>query len=371
MSTARRAVVSQDRGRSRGVTPSSAASLGDVPGAPAGWIIVPGKGALLAPRTVPCAFPSLAHMDSAVENVHARMRSVEGLADGTIAWTAVAYRVFRRFLVSTGEHRTFLSGELEAQMRVLEGWIAWMRDGGRTRVTINNYWRALSLIFARLNQQQGTVNPLVFLPTPKFSPRQARCLTRDAAARVLGFVHHHQWSSRFEQARNFALVGLLLLAGLRRGEAAALKYGHVNLSARTIHIASGKGRYGGKSRTCYMTPQLQDILTAYERERGRRPTSGEAYLLAVRGDGGISGAAIRHLFERISAALDLPVTPHTCRHTYATLLRESGVSDRVAMDLLGHTSLEILQRYSHVFSGEHARAAERLVLDIDSPTASD
>jgi site-specific recombinase XerD len=52
------------------------------------------------------------------------------------------------------------------------------------------------------------------------------------------------------------------------------------------------------------------------------------------------------------------------RHTYATILRQAGVPDRLSMDLLGHASLSMLQRYSHVESGEHRAAVERLVLDL-------
>jgi site-specific recombinase XerD len=35
------------------------------------------------------------------------------------------------------------------------------------------------------------------------------------------------------------------------------------------------------------------------------------------------------------------------------------------MDLLGHRSLEMLQRYSHVESGEHLKEAARLHLDVE------
>ena len=78
--------------------------------------------------------------------------------------------------------------------------------------------------------------------------------------------------------------------------------------------------------------------------------------------------AIRHLFRRIASGTGTPVTPHMLRHTYATLLRQTGVADRVAMDLLGHASLDMLQRYSHVEDGEAAHAATLLRLDVDVPS---
>jgi integrase len=336
--------------------------------ADAGWILVPGKGALFAPRTIPLAFPSLAHFDEAVAQAQARMRKVEGLNVATVKWAGTAYKMFRRFLQSAAQHRErFLSGDLEAQQRILEAWIAWLRDDTRSSVTINNYWRGLSAVTARINRERGMVNPLVFLPVPKFSRRQPRHLTRDAAERVLTFVQHHQWSSRFEQARNLALIGFLLLAGMRRAEVTRLNFADVSVANRTIRIVKGKGRYGGKDRTCYMTPQLRSILGAYEAQRATLRTASPAYLLTVRGDRGISAAVIRHVLQRVSEALNLPVTPHALRHTYATLLRQSGVADRLAVDLMGHTSLEMLQRYSHIYSGELAQAVEKVILDVDIP----
>ncbi|SRR5581483_1852553 len=338
-------------------------------GAEAGWVIASSKGAFLAPRTIPLAFPSLVHLDDAVVKAHARMRAIEGLNEATVRWTGTSYRMFRRFLIADAKYRNgFLGGELEAQMRILEAWIGWLREDGRTSVTVNNYWRGLSLVFARINRERGMVNPLIFLAAPRFSRRQARYLTRDAAERVVKFVQHHQWSSSFEQARNLAIVGLLLLAGLRRAEAVRLNFAHVSVANSTLLIVKGKGRYGGKDRTCYMTPQLRSILTSYEQQRRGLETASPSYLLTVHGDRGISAAVIRHLLQRVSEALDLPVTPHALRHTYATLLRQSGVADRISIDLMGHTSLETLQRYSHVYSGEHAAAVEKVILDIEVPS---
>ena len=335
----------------------------------AGWQIVPGRGALLAPRTVPLAFPSVSHLDERVVAAQTRMGNVDGLSEQTIAWTVTVYRIFRRFLIEESAAQPFIGGELDAQLRVLEQWIAWLRDHGRSRATVNNHWRALSLIFVRINREAGMVNPLVFLPTPKFPRREARYLTRLAAEQVLTFVQHHQWGSTFEQARNFALVGLLLFAGLRRSEATKLRFGDVNLEEGTIHVQQGKGRYGGKDRTSYMTPQLRRILSAYVVARASRRANNPAFLLSVRRDAPIGAGAVQHIFRGISRALGTSVTPHALRHTYATLLRQAGVPDRIAMDLLGHSSLQMLQRYSHVYNGEREAAAGRLVLDIDVSAA--
>jgi integrase len=165
--------------------------------------------------------------------------------------------------------------------------------------------------------------------------------------------------------RDLAIVGCMVLAGLRRGEVVQLRSADVNRIARTIRIERGKGRDGGKTRVAYMPPQLVMMLAAYDAEREAGGfAAATPYFLTVRGTA-IADGAIRRLFARMRAKTGIHVSPHMLRHTYVTLLRQAGVADRLTMDLAGHSSLAMTQRYSGVFSGEHLAAANTLRLDVD------
>ncbi len=52
--------------------------------------------------------------------------------------------------------------------------------------------------------------------------------------------------------------------------------------------------------------------------------------------------------------------PHDARHTAATLLLEQGVDIRVVQEILGHSSLAVTKRYTHVTSKLSRAAAERM-----------
>lgn len=312
----------------------------------------------------PFQFPTLLSLDEAAKVATARMRDVEGLQKSTIVWAWSAYRAFRTFVVTDGRDRTFLSGDLQVQGGVLEEWVAAGRRRGLSRVTLNNSWRALRLLLTRVSAQKGMLNPLTFFDAPRFTRSLPRVLPRPIAAKVLSVVRNHQWRDGFERNRQAVTVGLMLLAGLRRGEVLRLQNGDLDAEARTIRVSRGKGRDGGRDRTAYMPPQLAEMVRAYVHERGRRRLVSPAFLVTAT-DRPIGLGVLRRLFRIVSTGVGSPVSPHCLRHSFATLLRQAGVHDRVAMELMGHRSLQMLQRYSHVFDGEDLAAAERLVLDLD------
>jgi site-specific recombinase XerD len=52
--------------------------------------------------------------------------------------------------------------------------------------------------------------------------------------------------------------------------------------------------------------------------------------------------------------------PHDARHTAATLLLEQGVDIRVVQEILGHSSIAVTKRYTHVTSKLSRDAADRM-----------
>jgi len=313
----------------------------------------------------PMQFPSLAHFVDASEQVIGAAASVEGLSSTTIQWMRGCVRIFASYLRLSGSDRAFLSGDIQRQGIVLEEWLSSLRARSLSRTTIRTYWNALHAVCARLQRRHRLANPFAYFQSPQLAPLQPRFLTRANAERLLLVTSNYRWRTQLQRTRNTAIVGLMLLAGLRRGEVLRLFVSDVDLDSGTLHVRHGKGRHGGKDRTAYAPPQLQEILRGYLRERDRARRTHPELITSARVDAPIRATGIKRLFEALSRITQTRVSPHMLRHTYATLLRASGVSDRVAMDLMGHASLTMLKRYSHVYDGEYADAARKLRLDVD------
>lgn len=320
----------------------------------------------LIPAPLPLTFPSIAHMDDRLLAVIADAHAAGGRKVTTCRWVRASYRSFRTFLLETNAEGRFVRGDVREQVALLRGWIAWLRQRQMAPSALNAVWRGLYTAFRWANRVDGTLNPCPFVPDP---PRVGRLnpqfLPRHAAAGVLAFVNTHGWPTDFERVRNVAIVGLMMLAGLRFGEVLRLRAKYVDTRNGTITIINGKGpNDGGKERVVYMPPQLLRILRAYEESREDTGRTCVTYLTQAAADRAIGEIAIRALFKRISAAMNMRVTPHMLRHTFATLCRQGDVPDRLAMELLGHTSLSMLQRYSHVEDGEVRAAAQRVRVDV-------
>jgi site-specific recombinase XerD len=255
------------------------------------------------------------------------------------------------------------------QVRILDAWVSAMRDEGKARSTVNTRWRAMRAVFKRIAEQDGVINPFLFIRAPHPGDARLECLTPDAAAQVVLFALNEPARPTFVRTRNAALLGVMLLAGLRKRETLSLRIADVDMREEQITVRAGKGRHGGKPRTVPITDQLLSLCSAYISAREEHDKAAEsagviAFFVGTRGTRALSDTTLKRVFARISRATGIHVSPHMLRHTFCTLLSRSGVPDRLAREAMGHADLRMLQRYQHVYPGELATEMRKLHLDL-------
>jgi len=171
------------------------------------------------------------------------------------------------------------------------------------------------------------------------------------------------WSS-FRNARDLAIVGLMLMHGLRSGEVLALNPEDVLLSEAQLRVR-GKGN---KLRYLPLAPETTQLIDHYLRLE--RPNPCSAALFAVlkgpaRGTR-MTPAGIRSLFRhhRSTSGVQL-ANPHRFRHTFACDMVRAGMSLPALMQLMGHADIETTLRYVKVTPQEvylqYARAVAQCV----------
>jgi integrase len=171
-------------------------------------------------------------------------------------------------------------------------------------------------------------------------------------------------TARRHQSGNFYLF--LLETGLRNGEARALRWSDIDLETQVARIHAtiaynreGKQiiREGTKShreRRLLLRRETVTMLRKTQLQQRKRfleggiPWSQDA-LVFDRGNGNfISNSQLAIDLKEICTFAEIrPVTAHKLRHTSATIMLATSVSDRVVQERLGHSSNQMTRRYQH------------------------
>jgi site-specific recombinase XerD len=154
------------------------------------------------------------------------------------------------------------------------------------------------------------------------------------------------WSS-FRNARDLAIVGLMLMHGLRSVEVMALNRDDVLLSEGQLRVR-GKGN---KLRLLPLAPETSQLIDHYLRVERPDPCSAALFVVLkgpARGQR-ITPAGLRSLFRhhRRTTGVQL-ANPHRFRHTFASDMVRAGISLPALMQLMGHADIETTLHYVKV-----------------------
>lgn len=146
--------------------------------------------------------------------------------------------------------------------------------------------------------------------------------------------------------RDIAVIELLFATGMRISELCSLKADDTNLIDRTVLIY-GKG---SKERKIQIgNDDVVKILTEYKHEY-REEIDKCGYFYVNHFGKPLSDQAARRIINKYTnlASIDLHITPHMFRHTFATCLLDADVDIRYIQEMLGHSSINITEIYTHV-----------------------
>lgn len=148
--------------------------------------------------------------------------------------------------------------------------------------------------------------------------------------------------------RDIAVIELLFATGIRVSELCHLTMDHVDLEQKYIQV-NGKGNRERIIQLC--SDEIINILKEYL-ELFHLPGQSFTYFFSNRLGHRLSEQSVRFMVKKYAylAKIKKSITPHTFRHTFATLLLEEGVDIRYIQQLLGHSTITTTQIYTHVTS---------------------
>lgn len=207
--------------------------------------------------------------------------------------------------------------------------------------------------------QNQAVNALKFYYEKVLGQQRTFYELRPRKSRNLPSVFSEEEVSRLfsciPNLKHKVILMLIYSAGLRIGESIQLRKEDIDFDRRSVFILAGKGK---KDRYSILSDKMitliQDYLKSYKPQ----------YWLFEGQDGGqYSRSSIQKIFRRtVKRAKANPFsTVHTLRHSFATHLLERGMDLRYIQELLGHSSSETTQIYTHITR----KARQKFVSPLD------
>jgi integrase len=235
----------------------------------------------------------------------------------------------------------------------------------RTDATVNRYVASLSPVMAAATNDWGWIadNPCLKVRRGTESRGRTRFLTNDERKRLLDACDKATDTPELK-----IIVLLAITTGGRRGEISGLRWRDVDLKRRRVTFEDTKN---GDTRAAPLSGPALEAMKAWAKVR---PLDDSAFVFSGRTEK-TKGKPLD--FERpwqtaLKRAELTDFRFHDLRHTAASYLAMHGAGLREIADILGHKTLAMVQRYSHLTQDHKASVVDRMTDAIfqDDNTAS-
>ncbi len=275
--------------------------------------------------------------------------------------TSNTIKTYRLFLLEFVKYLRIRQLELDdIDHRDIRGYMAMLGHKGNGNHSIATKIACIrSLLRYCVKKEYIEYNPAEVLTAPKFNQPLPTFLTEPEADEFL--------MAPILALRDMAILDLFYSTGIRLSELVGISLGDMDWKQRLVKVF-GKGR---KERLTPFGQKTESTLARYLQVRRHllKQYPGEkALFLNYKGER-ISSRQVQKLFTKYNLVSDVekskPITPHSLRHSCASVLLSSGCGIREIQELLGHESLATTEKYVHISPKELIETYRRAGLRAD------
>jgi len=155
--------------------------------------------------------------------------------------------------------------------------------------------------------------------------------------------------------RNHLLLKIFLDAGLRLSEATGLKWKNISLMTGQLKVVEGKG---AKDRILWLAEENLELLKSWKQRQALEAKENLNYVFTAMSKGTLGNKLdnryVQDMVKRYAkkAGISKNVSPHTCRHTFATDMLRKTKNIRMVQRALGHNQLNTTMIYTYIYDSE-------------------
>lgn len=258
---------------------------------------------------------------------------------------------------------------LDVDKETIRDYLAKELEAGKTHKTLCRRLSCLRHYYDYLFDNGYVMqNPFYFINNPKKEKTLPHVLYPEQVETLLAENKKRTDNLKY---RDECILEILYSSGVRVHELVNITLQDIDVKSRIIRINEGKGK---KDRLVGFDERTQKTLLDYVRkyrtelENNNKNGMVDYLFLSAKGEQ-LTTRGVEYILKQIElkTGLDYGLHPHTLRHSFATNLLNNGADLRVIQELLGHSSLNTTQIYTHVseeamkyqFATSHPRAKKK------------
>jgi integrase/recombinase XerD len=263
-------------------------------------------------------------------------RKIEGLSDITLDGYKNELHLFAEFVNKAVVHIT--TSDIRLYLAHNKSWMI---------TTVDRKLSVLKTFFGWLVKEEMLLRD----PSAKINPpKKPKRLPKSLSIEELEIVRES-----CESLRERALIETMYSTGCRLTEVANMKIADINTQEMSLHVI-GKG---DKERIVYLSFKAMHHIRRYL--KSRNDNCEYLFVTERRPYRRVGNRAIQRIIDHIEhkAKITKKLTPHTFRHTFATLAMENGADLADVQQLLGHEDPSTTLVYSQVSEERKKQAHKR------------
>lgn len=235
--------------------------------------------------------------------------------------------------------------------------LADLQESKNNSASVHAYFRAVKRFFTwQVDEGLLQVSPFATIKTPRVEKKLIQPVTVEQLQKLLLFCDE----TTFIGARNKAIILMFTDTGLRLRELATLNLDQIDIDKETITVM-GKG---AKQRVVRIGLSCQKALLRYlyMRHDDQHCLWLNIWRKPITGDG------IQQILKvlKVRAGITSRCSPHSLRHSFATMALINGAGEFEVQSLLGHSTLTMTRKYVQTLNSQAAIVAHKRWSPVDN-----